>query len=75
MRIHCTVIQSLLILPLTADALSTVCYLMGYEAANDLIDQLENVDALFITNDSEIHYTKEFSSIIPANTYFHLSDL
>ena len=45
---------------LTADALSTVCYLMGYEAANDLIDQLENVDALFITNDSEIHYTKNF---------------
>ena len=45
---------------LTADALSTVCYLMGYEAANDLIDQLENVDALFITNDNEIHYTKNF---------------
>ena len=33
---------------LTADALSTVCYLMGYEAANDLIDQLENVDALLL---------------------------
>ena len=32
---------------LTADALSTVCYLMGYEAANDLIDQLENVDTFF----------------------------
>ena len=45
---------------LTADALSTVCYLMGYETANDLIDQLENVDALFITNDNEIHYTKNF---------------
>lgn len=45
---------------LTADALSTVCYLMGYEAASDLIDQLENVDALFITNDDEIHYTKNF---------------
>ena len=45
---------------LTADALSTVCYLMGYEAASDLIDQLENVDALFITNDNEIHYTKNF---------------
>lgn len=45
---------------LTADALSTVCYLMGYDAANDLIDQLDNVDALFITNDNEIHYTKNF---------------
>ena len=45
---------------LTADALSTVCYLMGYEAANNLVDQLENVDALFITNDNELHYTKNF---------------
>ena len=45
---------------LTADALSTTCYLMGFEAANNLIDQLDNVDALFITNDYEVHYTKNF---------------
>ena len=45
---------------LTADALSTTCYLMGYEAANKLVDQLDNVDAVFITNDNEIHYTKNF---------------
>lgn len=45
---------------LTADALSTTCFLMGYEAANNLIDQLDNVDAVFITNDNEIHYTKNF---------------
>ena len=45
---------------LTADALSTTCYLMGYEAASNLIDQLDNVDAIFITNDNEVHYTKNF---------------
>ena len=45
---------------LTADALSTTCYLMGYEAANKLVDQLDNVDAVFITNDNEVHYTKNF---------------
>lgn len=45
---------------LTADALSTTCYLMGFDAANKLIDQLENVDAVFITDDYEIHYTKNF---------------
>lgn len=45
---------------LTADALSTSCYLMGFEKANHLIDQLENVDAVFITNDLEIHYSKNF---------------
>ncbi len=45
---------------LTADALSTTCYLMGYEAASSLIDQLDNVDAIFITNDNEVHYTKNF---------------
>ena len=45
---------------LTADALSTVCYLMGYEKANNLIDQLDNVDAVFITDDEEIHYSANF---------------
>lgn len=45
---------------LTADALSTTCYLLGYEKANHLIDQLENVDAVFITNDYKIHYSKNF---------------
>ncbi|MCF2554447.1 FAD:protein FMN transferase [Faecalicatena contorta] len=45
---------------LTADALSTVYYLMGYERANALNNQLNNVDAVFITNDEKIHYTDNF---------------
>lgn len=45
---------------LTADALSTICFLMGYERAKNLIDQLDNVDAVFITNDNQIHYSNNF---------------
>lgn len=45
---------------LTADALSTVCYLMGYERGMNLIKQLENVDAVFITDDEELHYSDNF---------------
>lgn len=45
---------------LTADALSTVCYLMGYEKGMKLVNQLDNVDAIFITNDEAIHYSDNF---------------
>lgn len=45
---------------LTADALSTVCCLKGYENALLLVNRLDNVDAVFITNDNEIHYSANF---------------
>ena len=45
---------------LTADALSTTCFLLGYEKGLRLVNQLDNVDAVFITNDNEIHYSKNF---------------
>lgn len=45
---------------LTADALSTTCFLLGYTDGMKLIDQLDNVDAVFITDDNEIHYSKNF---------------
>lgn len=45
---------------LTADALSTVCYLMGYERGMKLVNQLDNVDAVFITNDEVLHYSDNF---------------
>lgn len=45
---------------LTADALSTVCFLLGYEEGIKLINLLDNVDAVFITNDGEIHYSENF---------------
>jgi len=45
---------------LTGDALSTVCYLMGYERGMKLVNQLDNVDAVFITNDNKLHYSDNF---------------
>lgn len=45
---------------LTADALSTACFLMGYDKGLRLVDQLNNVDAIFITDDNKIHYSKNF---------------
>ena len=45
---------------LTADALSTVCFLMGSERGMKFVNQLDNVDAIFITNDYQIHYSNNF---------------
>ena len=45
---------------LTADALSTTCFLLGYDESMKLISQMENVDAIFITNDNKIHYSANF---------------
>ena len=45
---------------LTADALSTTCFLLGLDKSLQLIDQLDNVDAVFITKDNKIHYSKNF---------------
>ena len=39
---------------LTADALSTTCFLLGYDKSMRLIEQLDNVDAVFITKDNKI---------------------
>lgn len=47
---------------LTADALSTTCFLLGYDRGMKLINQLNNVDAVFITNDNQIHYSKNFQN-------------
>lgn len=45
---------------LTADALSTVCFLLGYDRGMNMVKQLDNVDAIFITDDDEIHYSDNF---------------
>jgi thiamine biosynthesis lipoprotein len=45
---------------LTADALSTTCFLLGFDKGMRLISQLDNVDGVFITNDNKIHYSKNF---------------
>lgn len=45
---------------LTADALSTTCFLLGLDKSLKLLDQLDNVDAVFITKDNKIHYSRNF---------------
>ena len=47
---------------LTADALSTTCFLLGYEKGMELINQLDDVDAVFITDDETIHYSNNFQN-------------
>lgn len=38
------------------DALSTTCFALGLEEGSRLIENLENVSAIFITSDYELHY-------------------
>ncbi len=45
---------------LTADAISTWCFLIGYNEASKLVDQLDNVDAVFINKDNDILYSTNF---------------
>lgn len=39
------------------DALSTICLTLGYEKAFELVDSLEDIEAIFITTDYEMHTT------------------
>lgn len=45
----------------TADALSTTCFLLGPEKGMELINSLEDVDAVFIDTDDEITCSDGFS--------------
>jgi len=47
-----------------ADALSTACFVLGYEKGFELIDDLDYVHAAFITADNEVHLTRDFESHI-----------
>lgn len=42
---------------LDADALSTVCVLMGLEKATEIIESIDNVEAIFIDNNQKLHCT------------------
>ena len=43
-----------------ADALSTVCFALGYQGGMRLINKLDGVEAVFITDDYELHYSNGF---------------
>ena len=38
-----------------ADALSTTCFLLGYEKGMELIQSMDGVKAIFITDDEKVH--------------------
>ena len=42
------------------DGLSTTCFALGLEKGMELIESLENVEAMFITEDNELHYSSGF---------------
>lgn len=44
-----------------ADALSTVCILLGLKSAINLIEKTENTEAVFIDCDQKLHYTSGLS--------------
>ena len=45
---------------LTADALSTTCFILGPEKGMDLVNKLDNVEAVFVSTDNEISYSNNF---------------
>lgn len=42
------------------DALSTSCFVLGLERGMELIETLDQIEAMFITEDEEIHYSSGF---------------
>lgn len=45
---------------LTADALSTTCFLLGPDAGMKLVNQLDNVDAIFIDTDNQLSFSRNY---------------
>lgn len=46
------------------DALSTTCFALGYEKGMDYAQSIPDVQAIFITDDYELHYTDSFEKDI-----------
>lgn len=42
------------------DALSTTCFVMGLTDGMELIESLDGIEAMFITDDGELHYSSGF---------------
>ncbi len=55
---------------LDADALATVCILLGHEAATALIESIPDTQAIFIDRKQNLHYT---SGIYKKNSIFYLN--
>lgn len=47
------------------DGLSTSCFALGLEKGMELVNRLPDVQAVFITDDYELHYSRGFTDKIP----------
>lgn len=47
------------------DALSTACFALGYEKGLAFAQSHDNIQAIFITKDYQIHYTEGFRDAVP----------
>ncbi len=47
------------------DALSTACFALGYEKGLAFAQSHDNIQAIFITKDYQIHYTEGFQNAVP----------
>lgn len=47
------------------DALSTTCFLLGLEKGLKLIESLDQIEAIFVTNDYELHNSSGIGTTIP----------
>ena len=45
------------------DALSTICFALGLEKGMEFVESLEDVYAVFITEDEKMHYSKGFKEM------------
>lgn len=49
------------------DGLSTACFALGLEKGLELINSLPDTQAVFITEDGELHYSEHFEEEVPLN--------
>ena len=47
------------------DGLSTTCFSLGLEKGLEFVNHLENVQAVFITEDGEVHFSDGFEQAVP----------
>lgn len=50
-------------LSVDGDALSTTCFVLGLEKGMELIESLPGAEAMFITDDNQLHYSSGFPKI------------
>ncbi len=53
------------------DGLSTTCFSLGLEKGMELVESLENTEAIFITSDYEIHTSSGIGETIPFELMMH----